>query len=557
MSETEASASGSLAHSGATVVTDGSSGGMFARNATGLVRGVPPRSALMMNIVPGHPAFVLAVSFFFIFSLFPGGNYLLGLALVIPLSIAMAYSWGLLLAMIPRSGGDYVLVSRVLHPLVGVISSFCQTAAVVLSVAFFGVAISTLAVGPGLISIGLIGNAPSLVDAGNTVLESKNWQFVIGAATMVLATIPLLGGWRFTLRIQYIWFWMTTGALAVCVLIALFTSHSAFIGHFNDFAKPFTDSGSSYNDTIKTAVKSGVDVDPAFSFTNTIPVLGFFCGWAIFNYFGSANIGGELRQAATIKTPQMMALGGVIPIVAVAICAALFFRTFGTDFQIAANGGGMPEQIAAPATYTFLTSITVGSSLFAAVIVICFAAFFPLIMYLNFLQPARMLFAYAFDGILPTSVTKLTRSGVPYIAVLIALALSVLTLIWGLNASSFLQIVTYAILIQLISMGLVGLCAVVVPYRHPELYRASVTKRVFLGLPVISWAGLGTVATSVLVWILYFHYDEAFGFTDKVKFLSYVAGIIVLAIAFYLGARYVRSRQGVDVSLAYAEIPPE
>ena len=54
--------------------------GLFARNATGLVRGVSPRSSLIINFIPGHPAQSLAAGFFFVFALFPGGNYLVGAA---------------------------------------------------------------------------------------------------------------------------------------------------------------------------------------------------------------------------------------------------------------------------------------------------------------------------------------------------------------------------------------------------------------------------------------------------------------------------------------------
>ncbi len=526
----------------------GATPGLFARNATGLVRGVSTKSALIMNIVPGHPTFVLAVSFFFVFSLFPGGNYLLGLLLTVPMALALAYAWGLLVAMIPRSGGDYMLVSRVLHPLVGVISSFCMTVAVVLSAAFFGIATSTLALGPGLIVIGLSGHHPTLVDWGNTLLTSTSWQFFVGVLMMLLATLPLLGSWRFTLLIQNVWFWMTTGSLAACVLVAIFTSKSSFINNFNSFAEPYTHKADSYHSTIQTAVHAGVNVDPAFSFVNTIPVVGFFCGWAIFNWFSSGQLGGELRQASTIKTAHMMALGGLIPIAVVAVCAAIFFRTFGTSFQIAANGGGMPTEIAAPPTYLFLTAASVGSTWFAALLVICFTMFFPLLTYLNFLQPTRMLFAYAFDGILPKSVTRVNDRGVPYVAVIITLILAVLTLYWGLHASNFFQIITYAILIQLIATGLVGLSAIVVPYRHPEFYRAVTSRRNVLGLPLVVWAGAGSVATTVIVWILYFHYDWAFGFTDRQKFFSYLAGIVILAIVFFYGARAVRAREGVDVS---------
>jgi hypothetical protein len=103
--------------------------GLVARNATGLVRGISPRSSIIINLIPGHPAHSLAAGFFFVFALFPGGSYLLGPAMVIPLSLAVSYEFDLLTQMIPRSGGDYMLVSRIIHSGVGLISSFCMTLA--------------------------------------------------------------------------------------------------------------------------------------------------------------------------------------------------------------------------------------------------------------------------------------------------------------------------------------------------------------------------------------------------------------------------------------------
>ena len=135
---------------------------LFARNATGLVRGVSSTSQVIINSIPGSPVLGLAYGFFLALSLYPGGNFLLALALLTPMALAYAYSFGLLTAAVPRSGGDYVLVSRVLHPLVGVISSFyMQLANGMFSTALGGWFFTTLALGPGLIVIGLVGDYPT------------------------------------------------------------------------------------------------------------------------------------------------------------------------------------------------------------------------------------------------------------------------------------------------------------------------------------------------------------------------------------------------------------
>jgi amino acid transporter len=168
-----------------------------------------------------------------------------------------------------------------------------------------------------------------------------------------------------------------------------------------------------------------------------------------------------------------------------------------------------------------------------------------------------MVFAYAFDGILPKGVTKTTRNGAPWVATLVALALSLITFLWAVNSAGFLQILVYATLVQLIAMGLVGLSALIVPWRKPDLYRASTTVKTFLGIPVVSIAGAGAVAVSVLIWILYFNYKSQFGLTNVGRMFAIFGVTIGLAVVYYFVARMVRNRQGVDLGMVYAEIPPE
>jgi APA family basic amino acid/polyamine antiporter len=526
--------------------------GLFARNATGLVRGVSPRSALIINFIPGHPAQSLAAGFFFVFALFPGGNYLVGLLLAIPMGLAMSYAFGLLTQMIPRSGGDYMLVSRVIHPLVGLISSFCMTLAGLLSNAFFGIAFVTIGLAPGLQGIGLVGNWPTLVQ-WSADIQSKHWQIALGGLMMVLAGLILAGGWGWTLKVQNTIFWLVTGTLAISVIIAVFTSHSTFISNFDGFAKSIGGGNDAYANTIATAQKAGVNTDPSFSWSNTIAVTGFFCTFSIFSYW-STFIGGELRQASTMKTANNMALAAVIGPLVVAVCAAIFFHTFGTSFLIAANGGGATP--VAPQYFSLIAAST-GNTLVAIVLFGGYILFWPLICYISFIQPTRMLFAYAFDGLLPKAVTNTSQNGSPYVAVVIAVVGSFATLVWAVNGSNFFQVLVYATLVQLIAMGLVAVSAMVVAYRKPDLYRASTTKRTVAGIPVVTIAGVGALLTCIFVWVLYFHYPTQFFLADKQKMFTIFGVTIALAVIYYFAVKMYRNTKGIDIDRAFAEIPPE
>ncbi len=531
---------------------------LFIRNATGLVRGVRPLSSLVIGYIVGSPVQVLGAGLFFALSLYPGGNLYLGLALILPMMLAYSYTFGLMTAAVPRSGGDYTIVSRVIHPALGVISSVFMLLAQFMSVAFFGIAFVSTGVVPGLNAIGLIGGNDTYTGWASDISSSQGWQFALGSLVVIAASAMFIGGWRWTLRIQNAIFLFTLLGVVVATLIALFTSKSGFISDFNSFARPYTNDPDTYNSVIATATANGVDPSPSFSLSNTWPVVGVLAGFSIYTYFSSF-IGGELRQARSVGTASRMALAGVLNIVGVVVCVLVFFHTLGSEFLTAGFGGGMPESLPVSPYYFFIAAVIVKSSLLAAFLALSYCLYWPLITYMVFLQPTRMLFAYAFDGLLPAAIARTSaRGNVPYVAVAISMIGSLGTLWWAVyhGSSNFFQILVYAILVQLISMALVGLAAVVFPKTRPEMYFASATTRTFLGIPVVSIAGGGSIISSIVLWIIYFQYP-ALGLSDQKGLLIWIAITVALSLAYYYGARAYQRTRGKDLDYVFSEIPPE
>ncbi|MEI6626859.1 MAG: amino acid permease [Thermoleophilia bacterium] len=531
------------------------SGGLFTRSATGLVRGVPPRSSLIMNLIPGHPTQTMAAVLLFALTVGPGGSPYLAMLLVVPMSLAFSYAFGYLTQMIPRSGGDYMLVSRVIHPAIGYVSVFCMTTAGLLSNAFFALAITTAGIAPLCSAVGLIGGYPGLVEFGSTVSSSKGWLLFFGAIIYIISGLMQLAGWKTLLRIQNVFFVMVTLALVICGVVALFQSKADFITNFNTFASTFTGNSDSYHSTIKAATDAGIDVAPAFSFSATIPIVAVFATTAIFSYW-STFVGGELRQASSGKTARNMALGGIIPLIVVAIFTAIFFRGYGSDFLRAAQANGLPEGIAGPGTSIFyLSSIGVGSVAFAVIIFVLYMVFWPLLMYISTLQQTRAIFAMSFDGVLPQGVTKVNSRGCSWLALVISLIASYIVFIYSVwNATGFFQVLVYALLVQLIAMALVGVAGVLVPYTRPELYRASTTVKSVLGIPVVAIAGAGAILTAVFVWWAYLHYDALGTNADIPKLLTWTVGPAILGVLFFIAVRIIK---GPEAERVYREIPPE
>src|ERR1700722_3044855 len=92
--------------------------GLFVRKSSGLVREMGLRDAFSVGVAWTNFS-GLAVTFVILLSLFPGVSITWALLITGILSFATAIAYAELVAAMPRSGGDYVYLSRIFHPAVG------------------------------------------------------------------------------------------------------------------------------------------------------------------------------------------------------------------------------------------------------------------------------------------------------------------------------------------------------------------------------------------------------------------------------------------------------
>jgi APA family basic amino acid/polyamine antiporter len=534
--------------------------GTYARKATGLVREVSPFSTFVFNMAGQPTSVLLAVSIFWTLGVFIGGSIWLGFAMTLVAAIVISVCYGLFTSAIPRSGGDYVLVGRVTHPVIGLISSFFWTAGVILSVAFIALAFVTVALGPSLTAVGLVSGHHSLVTAGNDLATSKGWQFGIGTVVIVGSALLLAGGWRWTTRIMNgLWVLMMLG-LATVFLVLLFKTRDGFVHSFNQFAGSITGEPDTYHSVIANARKEGVELNPAFSLNNTWPVWAAISSLSLYAWL-SIYISGEVRRARDATQMKVMSLASTVHIAIAVILAILFFGKFGHDFFVAINALSINESasypFAAPPYYTFLGSIAGGSTLLTWWLFVTFAAAYPLLMIPNITIAVRTFFAWALDGLLPTRIARVSsRTHAPNYAIALTVILSIAVLGWAVtNGESFYEVLIEAVLMQFVTMILLGVSAVLLPYRRPDAWRASATTRRFLGLPVVAWAGALAAVLLVALFAIYMRYPELG--IEKGHFFRDAAIVLAASLVTFFAARAARSRQGVDVDKLAAEIPPE
>jgi amino acid transporter len=532
--------------------------GTYARKATGLVREVSPFSTFVFNMAGQPTSIFIAVSIFFTLGLFPGGSIWLGFGMALIAALIICTCYGLFSSAIPRSGGDYVLVGRLTHPVVGLISSFFWTSGVILSIAFVALAFVTVALGPSLVAVGLVSGHHTLVTAGEDIANSKGWEFGIGSASILVSAVLLAGGWRWTTRIMNGLWMVTMLGLGTVFVVLLFKSHSGFVNSFNHFASSITGEADTYGTVLTNAHKEGIDVNPAFSLHNTWPTWAAICSLSLYSWL-SIYIAGEVRRARDTTQMRVMNLGATLHIGIAVILSILFFARFGHDFFFAINALSESESypFAAPPYYTFLTSIAGGSTLLAWWLFISFAVAYPLLVIPNITIAVRTFFAWALDGLLPSRFARVSsRTHAPNYAIGLTVVLSIAVLAWAVfNHEGFLTVLFEAVLLQAVTMIMLGISAALLPYRRPDAWRASATTRRLLGVPVVAVAGLLTAAVMAAIFFVYMEYPELG--IDKGHLFRDCGIILAAALLTFFLARAARRRQGVDVDKLAAEIPPE
>jgi amino acid transporter len=173
-----------------------------------------------------------------------------------------------------------------------------------------------------------------------------------------------------------------------------------------------------------------------------------------------------------------------------------------------------------------------------------------------FLSSTRVIFATAFDRVLPEWAAKVSSNGVPYWALGLMLLPSIPISALYAYSTTFASYTLDATLVIAITFFGTTIAAAVLPWRRPEIYNASpIAKYRVLGLPIITFAA--AIFAIVLGFALVKWFTDSRYAINKSSSLIYLGCLYLLAIAIYVISRVVRKRQGMDLGMVYGEIPAE
>src|SRR6201990_183921 len=309
--------------------------------------------------------------------------------------------------------------------------------------------------------------------------------------------------------------WCFLGGLigfAIIVIILLVSSKAAFISSFNSETDKLFGIKNGYSGTLADAGSRAVGYTaPPFGVAGAfsqslllVPMLMFYLLWPNWG----TTLYGEVRGASDFKRVfSGMFFGLWTTVLLSVILLAAFAKFFGFNFYQDVNAlwidnaYGTASASALPIfPYpVLLVGWAVHSQVFQVILILLMSLWFFGWVGTLFLSSTRVIFAAAFDRVLPDRAAEVSeRRRVPVYSLLLMLLPAVgLAALYAYN-TDFHTYTLDATLVIAVTYLFSAIAVVILPLRKPELWFASPASKVkVLGVPIVPVAGVVTIALLV------------------------------------------------------------
>jgi APA family basic amino acid/polyamine antiporter len=537
---------------------------LFLRKATGLVRGWSVRDSMLYACLSTNVITLGLVEFAYQ-DAFPTGQLLTAVLIsgVWVSFLVIAYSG--LVVTIPRAGGDYVWQSRILGSGVGFVMAATGWWFILwLWAPIYGQVLAEEFFQPLWVTF----NHAS----GATWFTSPTGGFVVTLVTIAFAGVLVSLGMSGYAKVQKWCFYGGLLGMAIIAVLLLVYSKQDFINAFNNESSKLFGFKDGYAGTIADAGgKANGYVAPSFGVTGAfgqsmllVPMLMFYLLWPNWG----TTLYGEVRGASDFKRVfSGMFLGLWTTVLLSVVLLSLFAKTFGFDFYQSANALWIncytsaaycvPHSLPVFPYPVMMVGWLINNTAFQVILILLMSLWFFGWVGTLFLSSTRVIFAAAFDRILPdgaAQVSEKRRVPVWSLALMLLPAIGLSALYW--YDTTFHSYTLDATLVIAVTYLFSAIAVVLLPFVKPDLWRASPASRLkVLGVPVVPAAGVVTIA--LLGYNLYEWLSRSGYGVNGHNSLVYMGCMYVLAIVIYVTARIVRNRQGIDLSLINKEIPVE
>lgn len=534
--------------------------GVFRRAASGLTREISAVDHWIYNVFT--LLILTGAAFFYVWApgAFPATNPVLGLIIAALVIVPIYVAYSMLASAMPRSGGDYIFQSRILHPAIAFAGLFAMCIWLWYWLELSGFWIAAMVLSPLFSMWGYYTGSATLLALGSWFGSSAGifWSAIVTNLVIALAFLP---GLRTYLKIQRFLFAGVIISVIAMTVILLTTSHATFVTNFNSVMASFDPSHPDYYQYIlDTARANGFDPQAGgglYGLIGVIAIAWFNLIWAVWSM---PNLG-EIKHAHNFgvlnRVMQASLLFGTLVL---ALTMALLIRVTGVEFTQAVGYTWLNGLIdfPVPPYSSILTSVLGGSAFVVFLVLLGFFTQAIQQTFNVFIGGTRLLVAMSMDRILPEALGRISRRfrGSPVNAILFLL-------IGGEVLAMILYFVprleTYALSTSFaatIYQSLTCLAAAVFPWRARQIYEASPISKYKIGnIPVVTICGLWGFLVG-LVLIYFYVVEPNLGLATREGIVGMVSVFVFCFIWFWV-ARSYNQQKGINIDLNFQAIPPE
>jgi len=525
---------------------------VFVRDATGLVKNVSFFDSIAMNMSNMSVGALLGV--IGISGLVPmlgslhdmTGVNLVWLSVIgFLVSVPQIVVYTIMSRRMPRTGGDYVWVSRTLGGPAGSVLSFMGYTAETTAYLALIVLSTVFAIG----SVGLFFNSASAtffglaVPAGTSGASPAD-QWVVGgiifAALIGINIVRPKAGYRLVSILTIFGFF----ALLLSIAVLLNAGSSGVQNYVNGLGLNGTMLGINGTGTTYSLVSS--QGSTGFNIGNTIFLLPLMAAF-IYPWLNAAPaVASEIKGKSAVR--WNVPISAILVFVFVTGALATMYYVGGQAFINGAysNAALVYGYFSSPFNFWTLAMGVSNSNIVAGLIGLGWILANLSVLAYGVIVISRYLLAQSFDRFLPSPISDVNpRFGSPVKAFAISLVVTVVLVGAAAFYYSGLGGLFGATIASMIYFAFVGLAASVWAMRK-EQGAAKV---------ILFLAGIGNIL--VFGFLTYQYLANAAQWSLNNLTVYFVVGTFLLGAIIYAASYYYHKGKGIDISLAYKEIPPE
>lgn len=513
---------------------------VFVRESTGLVKNVSFFDSIAMNMSNMSVGALLAsigisglVPMFFAGQNMDGVNLIMLSIIAFIITFPQIIIYTMMSRRYPRSGGDYVYVSRTLGGPIGSIASFMGYTAE--TTAYLALIVLSTVFAIGSVGLFFVYNPTLLglaVPQGSGPANSIN-QFLVGA--VIFGALIMVNILKPKAGFKLVTVFTVFGILALILAMGTLLSagHTGVVNYIN---------GLGINGTTYQSVESSGS-STVFSLGPTIFLLPLMAAF-VYPWLNAAPaVASEIKGKTALK--WNVPISACLVFIFLTSSIAVMYFVGGQQFINAAYSN---PTLVYDYSFNFWTLAmgVAGNSILAGIIGIGWIVANMSVLAYGIIVISRYLLAQSLDRFLPGRLSNVSsRFGSPIIAHLVDLVLTVGLIGMAAYYYSGMDALFGAIIASMVYFIFVGLAATV----HGMKKEKGGSKALLVGAGIANMFVFGFLSYQFLA------YPTVWSLNTLTAY--FIIGSVIVGALLYFGSKWYNQKKGIDISLAYKELPPE